>query len=174
MNPKEEILKLIKESTDDGIKGKAYKEESYLQRIRFDDIVDIILYYISLQSDIDSIGKIDTIDFHNILKGEWFCWVKYNKEFYSQGSAWSSGPGPGGGTAGLAEMYMSYFPGITGYDNLLSFFRYPRKFNHGWENYRDKHIKNYVFPKWRRNIKKIDSILNLAEVICEEIRRTQR
>jgi hypothetical protein len=172
INPeiKDKITKLIKESTDDGIKGNAYREESYLQKICFDDVFDILLYYISLQADIDKISKIDTIDFCCLLEKEWFCWVKHNREFCYLNSAWSSGPGPMGGTAGTAEMYTSYHPGINGYDKLYHFFQYPKRFNRGWEIYRDRHIKNYVFPKWRRNIEKLDAVFSLAEIICEEIR----
>ncbi|MFZ3058005.1 MAG: hypothetical protein WA092_03105 [Minisyncoccales bacterium] len=171
ISPREKILKFVKESTDDGIRGEMYKREEYLQEIRFGDIIDIILLYISLQSDIETIGRINTIDFQSLLKKEWFCWTKNNKDFQLLNSAWASGPGPLGGTAGPAEMYMFYFPGITNHEKLWYFFSYPIRFGHSWENYRDKHIKIYVFPKWRRHPEKIEAVLDLAEIVCKEIRK---
>lgn len=168
---REQISKLVKESTDDGIKGEMFKREEYLKEIRFGDVADIILLYISLQSDIESIGRVNTIDFQSLLKKAWFCWTKNNKDFQSLDSAWSSGPGPLGGTAGAAEMYISYFPGITIHERLGHFFFYPIRFGHSWENYKNKHIKIYVFPKWRRNFEKIEAVLDLAETVCKEIRK---
>ena len=171
INPKEKILKLVKESTDDGIRGEMHKREEYLQEIRFGDIADIILLYISLQSDIETIGRINTIDFQALFKKEWLCWTKRNKDFQLLNSAWANESGPMGGTAGTAEMYMSYFPGITNHEKLRHFFSYPIRFGHSWENYKNKHIKIYVFPKWRRNHEKLEAVLDLAEIVCKEIRK---
>lgn len=170
MNPKDEITNLIKQSTDDGIQGNAFKEESYLQEIRFSDVIAIILYYISLQPDLDKIGQMNTNDFWCLFKKEWYDWTKINRQFCSLNSAWSSEPGPGGGGAGLAEIYFCYHPGIGRCDRLSHFFQYPSRFNYGWGVYRDKRIKIYIFPKWRRNIKKLDAAFDLAESICEEMR----
>jgi len=171
ISSKEQILKFVKESTDDGIKGEIYKREEYLKEIRFGDIIDIVLLYISLGSDLEAFGRINTIDFRALLKKEWFCWTKNNNDFQLLNSAWACDSGPMGGTAGTAEMYMSYFPGITMHEKLGHFFFYPIRFDHSWEGYRDKHIKIYVFPKWRRNIKRIDKVLDFAEIICQEIRK---
>ena len=169
---REQILKFVKESTDDGIKGEIHKREEYLQEIRFGDIADIILLYISLQFDIETIGRVNTIDFRVLFKKEWFRWTKRNKDFQSLNSAWAAEPGPLGGTAGIAEMYMFYFPGVVNHEKLRHFFFYPIRFGHNWESYRDKHIKIYVFPKWRRNPEeKLESVLDLAEKICQEVRK---
>lgn len=171
MTDRETIIKMIEQSTDEGIKGNKYREEEYLQKLLFGDIMAVVFYYISLQRDIDGIGEMHTDYLYHLLKKESLCWAENNKDFELLKLAWSNESGPMGGTAGDAEMYMSFFPGISTFHNLRNFFYYPKRTGHGWEAYRDGYVKNYVFPKWRRNIKKINQVFDFAEIICEEIRK---
>jgi len=165
------ILDLIFESKDENIKGKAFREESWLSQIRFSDVVDIILYYMILQQDIERFSRISSTDFYHLFKNVWDEWIieEENKAFFDLRGSWSNGPGPMGGTAGPAEMYMFYHPGITNYETIYSFFFETYS---NWPNY-SGHMKIMVLPKWRRekNLKNINLVFNLAHRICEAMRK---
>jgi hypothetical protein len=164
------IIGLIQESKDENIRGKAIREESWLQRITFSDVMDIVLFYISLQPDVKNIGKIKSIDFYHLVEHTWKQWIadKNNRAFIELNSAWSNGPGPMDGTAGPAEMYMYYHPGMLGHKRILEFFYCCDN----WTSYLE-HMKIMVFPKWRRenNLKNISSVFHLAEMICSATRK---
>jgi hypothetical protein len=170
------IVSLIQESRDEDIKGAAFRKESWLSRIDFSDVMDIVIFYISLQPDIKVIGKTKTNDFYHLMKDVWMQWAedKKNKVFSDLSSAWYSQAGPMDGYAGPAEMYMMYHPGLLHYKYLLEYFFYPEELPGGWSSYRD-HMKIMVFPKWRRekNYKKIPLVFNLAGMACEAMRKKQ-
>jgi hypothetical protein len=175
LNPREFIIDQIKKSNADGIEGSYYKRKAYLRQIVFSDIIDIIFYYISLQQDLDKIASMKPDVFYNILENTWNEWIKdkKNKSFITLDRAWHSNPGPMGGTAGSAEIYAYYHPGFYHYGDMFIFFIYPRAFVGGWEHYKDVHIKDYVLLKWKQknNIKKIDLVFNLAEMVCQAMRK---
>ncbi|MDD5569494.1 MAG: hypothetical protein PHG23_03745 [Candidatus Pacebacteria bacterium] len=174
---RKKIRELIKESTDEKIHGRAFRDEAWLSKLLFSDLMDVVLFYISLQPDLNEIGKIKTNDFYRLLEDVWKKWAadKKNKAFADNFySAWFAGPGPMDGTAGPAEMYMLYYTGLLHYDYLLVFFRYPEGLPDGWIPYRE-HIEIMAFPKWRRenNFKELGKIFNLAEMMCEALRAKQ-
>lgn len=176
-DPKETILNLIKQSNDDGLKGKFYRSRHYLNTIYFSDVMDVVLYHISLRPDLDNIARIKTNDFYRLVENIWREWIKYPKnETFSDLFPWNSGPGPMDGTAGPAEMYFLYYPGLQREDYLLVFFSYPEglpSFHLHWSAYKKRHIEDMVFPKWRRknNMKKISSVFSLSEMILERMRK---
>jgi hypothetical protein len=170
------IVNLIQESKDENIQAPAFREESWLNNILFSDIMDIVLFYINLQHDLEKIGKIRSDDFYRLVENVWKEWIrdKNNEVFFNLNSAWSNGPGPMDGSAGPAEMYMLYHPGLLGHKYLLAFFSYPEELPGGWSPYRE-HLKIMVFPKWRRenNFKNLSKIFNLAAMICNAMREKQ-
>lgn len=176
VNERKTIRKLIKESKDEDIRGAAFRKESWLSRICFDDLMDIVLFYISLQPDIKVIGKTKGFDFWQLMKNVWMQWIadKKNKVFLDLNSAWYAGPGPMDGSAGPAEMYMMYCPGVVNYNYLSAFFFYPEELPDGWSSYRN-HMKIMVFPKWKRenNYKNLPLVFNLARMACEAMRKEQ-
>lgn len=174
----EKILNLIKESSDRWLKGSYYRSDDYLKRILFSDVMDIVLYDISLQPDLDKIARIKTADFYRLTHNIWDKWIEEKKNvcFFDLDFPWSSGPGPMDGTMGSAEFYFSLYPGPLRDDYLLEFFSYPKglpSFNPNWPSYKEKHIERMVFPKWRRKnkLKRIDSVFTLAEMIMVQMRK---
>jgi hypothetical protein len=170
------ILNLIEESREEDIKGTAFRRDSWMNTIFFSDVMDVVFFYISLQPDLKEIARINTSDFYALVEKVWGEWIKDQKSraFLGLNSAWSSGPGPIGGTAGPAEMYMFYYPGVIQYRYLLEFFSYPEGLPRGWSPYRD-HMKVMVFPKWKRekSHKKLGSVFRLAQMVCEAMRAKQ-
>ena len=159
---KKDILKEINQSNDKGTENT--------EKISFSDVIDLTFYYLSLQSDIKDIGKITTSDFYYLLKNNCFSYAKKDKNFCLLKTAWTE-DNLKKKTSEEANIYMSHFPGIITFYNLRIFYYYPKRTGHGWEAYRDNHIKNHVFPKWKYNIDKIDSVLDFAEELCKEIRK---
>jgi len=192
-DPKEKIISLIEKSDDSGL-GK--RKSFWLGAVDFSDVIDIVLYYISLQPDLDKIARIESHDFYEALRKVWDIWgegVKkswgYRKydhpcqgyehkrfpKFYDLDSAWQSGPGPMGGTMGAAEHYAYIHPGFLKHKYLILFFSYPEGLPFGagnWPAYREHNIKKMVFPKWRRkaNKKKLEMVFQLAEMLCNHIK----
>lgn len=167
------IITLIQESRDEAIQGTAFRQESWLSTIRFSDVMDIVLFYISLQPDLNQIGKITSNDFSRLVEKIWKEWIAEKKNEISLDlyGAFSPGSGPMDGSAGPAEMYMMYHPGICHYKYLLVFFSYPKELPSGWLPYRE-HMKIMVFPKWRReqNFKNLSKVFNLATRVCAAMR----
>ena len=183
----DEILsRLIRESTDEHLrKGTAFQRGSFLNNVDFSDIADLVLYYISLQEDLSEISRIETREFWKIFKEEWDKWQKESGDVwdrYKKGEkmsklhqAWWCGPGPLGGTAGPAEIYSSYSPGILLCSFLYQYFLpgdLPcSKTMISWDANKNM-IENKVFPKWRRqSLVRIGLVIKLAEQICEEMRK---
>lgn len=199
MSPKERILSFIEASADKTLGGKKsmWRSRLYLRNIGFGDVMDVVLYYISLQPDFSEIARIESHDFYKLLKNVWGEWKERVKKQWGYGyyeyplgsgqthktfriydidDAWSSGPGPIGGTMGAAEQYAYLFPGFMQYRHLLPFFSYPEEVPGGWPSYRERRVKALVFPKWRRKMhgKKLEMVFRLAEMVCQGIRENRK
>ncbi len=195
------ILEKISQSQDATLgKGKYFHSRSFLHNLDYSDVMDIVLYYISLQDDLDEIAKISRHDFSDILKKvtrEWVDkvekqWGKVktprfygSKETYDHpriweiSGAWTPGPGPMGGTMSRAEYYEVLHPGFSQHKYLLLFFRYPEGLSKelcgNWPAYKKHRIEDMTFPKWRRKIhqKRLMTVLDLAESVCQELRKRE-
>ncbi|MDD3386612.1 MAG: hypothetical protein PHX92_01625 [Candidatus Pacebacteria bacterium] len=173
MEIKETIIELIQKSSEENIKGKFFRSERYLNEITFSDIMDIVILYLSLQPDIRRIGTITSYDFYKLSKKEWEKWIS-DSSFTNLKDAWkNNNVGPMDGYAGEAEIYISCRTRISTYKYLLLFFSYPEELPDGWPEYKQE-ISRMVMPKWKRknNFQKIDSVFNLAEMICTAMRKT--
>ncbi len=181
MSPMKMVLNLIVQSNDDGLRGKLYRTREHLAKIYFSDVMDIVLYVISLQPDLKDIAKIETGDFDRLLEKVWAEWIKdiKDKAFDDIRFAWSPGPGPLGGTMGSAESYAHFGAGFRHHDYLLQFFSHPEdlfiSFGN-WPVYKRYNIEGMVFPKWRRsyNRKKLGLVLDLAEMVCKCMRENKK
>ncbi len=189
----------IRESNDSGLpEGSYWRSSGFMGKIDFSDFMDIVLYRISLDPDMERITLIKTYDFWGLIEETWKEWRKclekawgYRKTkgpsvqyvgkrvpaFWDLDSAWASGSGPLGGTMGAAESYAFLHPGFTHHTYLLEFFRYPEtlrdKGEYGnWPRYKLYRIEQQIFPKFRRkkHQKKLDIILDFAEEICVKLR----
>ncbi len=170
------ILRNIAASTDEGFgKGTFWRSASFVKEFGFADLMDILLYYLSLQPDLCLFAaKIETSDFlwQTVQKH----WQKRAKELFPfiNRSPWASGPGPMGGTAGPAESY-SLRTGIFD-KSLLAWLWWPEELEeeseNNWPKYK-KHIETMLFPRLRRryNQKKLEAALAFAEEICETMRQ---
>lgn len=168
---RKKIRFLIIQSDDNKIKGKFFKSETFLKEITFDDVFDTVLYYASIQQDVAKFSKIKSIDFYRLCKEIWKEWIseeKNGKNFGNLNSAWVNNSGPMGGTAGEAEIYFYYHPGVMMYETLFDFFSV--NFNAD-DSYEWLRIETNVFPKWKRNLKKINLAFDLAYLICEAMRK---
>ncbi|MDD5289670.1 MAG: hypothetical protein PHT40_00540 [Patescibacteria group bacterium] len=180
--PKEIVLELIEKSTDATLqnKGRVYTGDHFLKNIEFSDVMDLVLYYISRQPDLNEIAKIEKYDFQRLIEEAWEEWrkkvEKQWEKFYEIDGAWNSEPGAGGGGMGAAEHYTVLYPGFRQHDYLLAFFLYPEDLPtaHGnWPAYRKYHIEQLIFPKWRREMhrKKLELTFQLAEMVCQKMRQ---
>lgn len=130
--------------------------------------MDIVLYYISLQPDLEDIVRIDEDDLYSMIKALCNAWVERNKVFLGLKSAWINGS---------ANDYLKFSPGPCSRRCLVDFFytssrsiwAMPDK----WLAYRDGYIKIVTFPKWgaEKNMKKINPVFDLAETICTQMRK---
>lgn len=131
--------------------------------------MDIILFYISLHLKTKSTERMSTSDFYVMSEEIWNKWSreKENNMFSHLCGAYCSGPGPMGGTASSAEMYLSHYTHITCFENIQKFFTD----RCGWKYYRDVKVVPRTLPKWRRakHLKKINRVFSLAEIFCKEI-----
>lgn len=195
------ILEKISQSKDESLsKGKHFHSKSYLHHLRYSDVMDIVLYYVSLQEDLAEIAKITSHAFSDIMEKATKEWVEKVKDrwgkvktprFYGSKEtydrpriwdislAWTPGPGPMGGTMSSAEHYEVLHPGYEQHRYLLAFFMYPpglsRELCGNWPTYKEHCIENMTFPKWRRKMhgKRLTTVLDLAESVCQEMRRTK-
>ena len=93
--------------------------------------------------------------------------------------AWWCRPGPLDGTAGPAETYSLLSPGILQCFNLYHYFS-PGDLpcsgtTTSWKAYKTITIEQRGFPRWRRQSKKrLELVLNLAEQICQAMRKAQK
>jgi len=193
---REIILEKISQSKDKTLgKGTFFHSKSFLHEIGYSDVMDIVLYYISLQKDLDKIARISTSDFSDVLEKTTIDWAEKvekqwgkvktprfygSKETYDRpriwsiALAWTPGPGPMGGTMSTAESYTVLRPGFSRHRHLIVFFKYPEglpdEFGN-WPNYK-KHIEAMKFPKWRRKMhqKRLLTVLDLAESVCRRLR----
>lgn len=193
-SPEEIILGMIERSElpDEGW----FHSKFFLNNIEYCDVMDVVLYYISLQDDLDNIAKISCCDFSRMLERTTKGWIErsekkwgkvrtplfrgHQKVYYRPGiwdiaSAWTPGPGPMGGTMSAARYYEALHPGFCQHERLLSFFRYSAELlgTHGYWPYYKKHvIEAATFPKWRRKMhsKRLETVFELAESVCRALR----
>lgn len=164
------IQYLVLKSDDEKIKGRYFKQEIFLQEILFDDIIDIVLYYTYSQPDVVDFSKINSFNFKDILIKSWNEWIEKeeNECFKGLNCAWANDSGPLGGTAGSAEIYLYYNPGIMMYERMYDFFFADYS---DWAFYLSKRIEIMVFPKWKRNIGKLNRSFDLGYMVCEAMRK---
>lgn len=173
------LLETIAASTDETLgKGRFWRSADYMREIGFTDLMDILLYYLSLQPDLRLIAaKIKAHDFlWKTVRAHWQKGARKSFPFI-KGFPWASGPGPMDGTAGPAE---SYCLRVGLFDkSLLTWFLWPEELKgeteENWPKYKKK-IEDILFPKLRRkyNQKKLAAALTFAEEICEIMRREAR
>jgi hypothetical protein len=170
MDPRKKIIDCIKKSTDERM---TKIDMNHIETIHYGDVMDIVLFYISLHFKDKDIGLMDTSDFWMLSEEIWNRWSreKRNKKFSHLCGAYCNGPGPMGGTAGSAEIYLSYLIHIHFFENLQRFFTWPKGTGCGWEYHRDVRVIPRTLPKWRNgnNLKEINKVFNLAERICKEM-----
>lgn len=161
---KNQIIEQIKKSDHKKIKNW----HGAASQIKFGNIMDIVLYYISLQPDFEDVVRIDADDFYNMIKVACNAWIEKNKVFLGLKSAWMDGS---------ANDYLKVYPGPCYQHCPFDFFHTssrsinPRPDN--WLGYRDGYIKIVTFPKWRaeKNMGKINPVFDLAETIYTQMRK---
>jgi len=178
---KEEILRRVAASVDEKL-CRAEKHASSMKAVSFHDIMDIVLYFLSLQPDIGRVGA--GIKFDELFKGGRFfssagviyrCWEEKadkNFRFYKDAHPWANGPGPMDGTMGPAEHYRVIYPGLRG--TIKEYFLWPealaRESVNNWPRYK-RTIECHTFPKFRRkyNARKLAAILGFAEDVWQKL-----
>ena len=167
---RKEIIDCINKSTDEKLH---HIDKRFIRTIHYDDVMDIVLFYLSLYLKDKTIKRMSTSDFYNISEVIWNKWSreKKNHKFCHLNGAYCAGPGPMGGTASSAEMYLLYCTKLTTFEDIQEFFNCPKAARCGWSYYRDNQVVSRTLPKWRRvnNFKKINQVFELAEIICREI-----
>lgn len=174
------IERRIKNSKDETLgKGTYFHSRSYLGFIGFPDIMDILLYHLSLQPDLKKIAAgVKMKDFwQETVQAHWE--KRYKMFPHIKEVPWADGPGPMGGTMGTAEYYLIIYPGVCNpgvYNfSLLEYFRWPGSLADEkritWPRYK-RVIEDRVFPKFRRkkHQKKLAAALDFAEEICQKLR----
>ena len=178
-------------------KQSCYHDKLFLDYIKYDDVMDIVLYYISLQRDLSSIARISCREFSRILEKITKDWARkvgkqwggvktpryhgsretyYRPRIENISLAWVPGPGPMGGTMSTAEHYEVLYPGFSQFDYLLAFFKYPGGLPDicgNWPFYKKKVVEATTFPKWRRkkHRERLETVFELAELVCQELRK---
>lgn len=147
-----EILQLIERETEGNI---IVLDESF-KKVRFFDIMDIVLYFISLQEDLKKISQIKEEDFLNLLKV-----VFENEGDFFKNYSWIKG-----GWESM-RIYFKYFPFLFKTENLYDFFENPK----GWEIYKNQYIHKYTFLKWKESLGEINNVFEFAEKVCEALRK---
>jgi len=158
--------------------------------------MDIVLYYISLQEDLNEIANISCRDFSSLSERksrEWAQplinqWGKIkvprfhgSKEMCYHPRIWvvlfarTPRSGPESSTMSAAEHYELLRPGFYKYRNLLDFFSWPEEFSYeegDWPVYKKNTIEAVTFPKWRNRThsRRLKTVFDLAELICQELR----
>lgn len=167
------------QSSDDKTLGssKFFRSKWHLGRIIFSDFMDIVMYHISLQPDLDGIGKIRISDFSNLLKDLWE--KKFSEKFYDDfGHPWINNDGY---SSGFGIDYFRSNPGLELHSEfLLEYFGYPEALkglsrHTRWPEYKEQ-IENFIFPKYRRikHKKMLNAALDFAENVCQELRGKDR
>jgi|GEM_PF-1921460 len=167
---REGIIDCINKSTDEKLH---HIDKRFIGTIHYGDIMDIVLFYLSLYLKDKGIKRMSTSDFYNVSEIIWNKWSreKKNKKFSHLCGAYCAGPGPMGGTDSSAEMYLRYYTSFICFEDIQEFFNCPKEARYGWSHYRDNQVIPRTLPKWRRvnNFKKINQVFELAEIICQEI-----
>gem|GEM_PF-2083468 len=200
MKAKELILSLIEQSELPD--AKYYHSRLFLKNIEYQDVMDIVLYYIYVQDDLDEITKILCKDFSRILERTTKEWaqklqskwgtvrmpVSYRSKQMRDyprilliSSAWDSGITEESMT--IAVYYRDLQAGFANYKYLLAFFRYPEGLpdrHANWPWYKENVIKAVTFAKWNKKIsgkrsaanrRRLETVFDLAEAVCQELRK---
>lgn len=177
------IKKKIAASTDEGLgKGTFWRSAIYMREIQFIEIMNILLYYFSLQPNIGEIGagvKMRDLFMASDLRAfpggvVCRCWQKKAPEWFPfyKGCPWANGPGPMDGTMGPAEYFHTIHPGF-GDDSVKSYFFWPEELaeesERNWPRYKQC-IERMTFPKFRRkyNAKKLAAALDFAALVWQQ------
>lgn len=167
---RERIIDCINKSTDERLRPI---DKRFIETIYYGDVMDIGFFYLSLYLKDKDIKRMSTSDFYNMSEVVWNKWSreKKNKKFSYLCGAYCAGPGPMGGTASSAEMYLLHYTKFTYFEDIQEFFNCPKAAHCGWNYYQDNQVIPRTLPKWRRvnNLKKIDHVFELAEIICQEV-----
>ena len=179
IDPKKKIINCIQKSID---KELSPFDEGHIETIYYNDVMDIVFFYLSLCLKDKDVKRMDTSDFYAMSEAIWNKWSreKKNEKFSHLCGAYCAGPGPMGGTAGPAEMYLFYYTGFTGFKDIQEFLNYPKEIcggwrsYRGWKYYRDTKVIPNTLPKWKRenNLKKINRVFDLAERILKKMEKT--
>lgn len=161
---KERIIAEIQKSNEEG---------PLMNRILYRDVMDIVFFYLSLAMETRKINM-STSDFYCLSEEIWKKWVRKNNGFSDLFGAYWPGPGPMGGTASSAEIYLSYCIHLSFFDTIKDFLTWQKSYKCGWLYHRDNVVIPLTLPKWKRkkHFKKIEPVLILAESICREMERS--
>ena len=189
----------VQASSDSGFPKRTYwRSRAFLDKVDFSDFMDIVLYRISLEPELEKVATIRTHDFWGLIEATWREWDerlekawgyttyeypshsgkkhKYSR-FLELGSAWHGGSGPMGETMGTDERYALLRPGFTKHEFLLQFFSFPEALRDeggsgNWPHYVLNTIERQTFPTFRRkrHFKKLDIILDFAEDVYQKLR----
>lgn len=170
------MVDLIQSSDDKTLgPGKYFRSKCHLGKIHFSDFMDIVMYYISIQPDLDDIAKIRMSDFFDLLKDLWE--KTFSEKFYDNfGHPWINNDDSGSGVD-----YFRSNPGLDLHSEfLLEYFGYPEALkglskHRRWPEYKEQ-IENFIFPKYRRmkHKKMLNVALDFAENVCQELRGRDR
>lgn len=170
------LLDLIQRSDDKTLgPGEHLRSKWHLGKIYFSDFMDVVMYYISLQQDLDDIARVEMSDFFEILKDLWE--KEFSDKLYDNfGHPWVNDD-----SSGLGVSYFRSTPGIELHSEfLLEYLKYPEALK-GLGNYRrwpdhKEQIENIIFPKYRRikHKKMLNRALDFAEKVCQELRRNKK
>lgn len=186
------ILDLIKQT-------ESFNEKDLSGNINYSDVMDIVLYYIFLQKDLNEIAGISCRDFSSLLERKAKEWAKAvinlwgtvrvprfhgSKEMCNRPRiwvvdfAWTPKSGPKSSTMGAAEAYELLRPGFYKHSNLLDFFSCSEEFSYeesDWPIYKKNVIEAVTLPKWRNRThsRRLKTVFDLAESICQELRRNR-
>ncbi len=170
MEARKKIIGCIEKSTDEKL---TYLDKKLIKIINYEDVMDVILLYISFSLKNKPIDRMSGSDFYTLSEVIFNKWSREeeNKEFSHLCGSYCNGPGPMGGTASSAEMYFLYRMKITCFEDIQKFFIHPKNTRYGWKYYRDIKVLPRTLPKWRRpsNFEKINQVFTLAEIFCKEI-----
>ena len=168
------ILEFVGKS-DSRKAGKGFQDE-YLKHISFENAIDLVLLYISLQPDRRRIMRVPTNEFLALIKRLWKEGsqnVKSDHFLRLLGGEWL-GPIIDIGTAIGSLKYFEWLSSwFTFWNPELGSRRIVGNII-GWRQY-SKHFASEVLPKFKKQMHReaLNDILVFADVICEHLRRKE-
>ena len=175
MNAREIILQKIRVSTDEKILPM-FRGRMVMRYVSFGEVMDILLYYLSLQPDLSSMAE------GVKMKDFWFgvmkeAWINFPAKAFSfiKRNPWANESGPMDGYMGAAEYYLHIHPGfynMTMCECLLWPEALAGEKEKNWPKHK-KLVESQTFPKFRRkwHTKKLAAALDFAEEVCQSLRK---